>query len=772
MNQPPPPPPLRSKLAPDLLQRLRNLASVAVSGRDAVAVALALGDVTVGAVPGANAYVVLVPPFAAVPSVVAGTPEARDSGPLSSLPAGRFERELLAKAAPSAGPMPPSRSGRVHHYVSEPIFVPEHGASPVGLLVAISPHGFAEDVAPTLAVIASLGAAALAALASMRASERAERWEVVALDLQRQLASAPLEDVLDAVLARLGATLGATGALGVFVDPVAAEGRVASRVGALQPRDPNVPAAEVDRDTIRRLVALRSVTRLRPSEITTLTAGRRDVAEVLVVPAVADDAVFGLLLFLCPVEGVDPSVAVPVAEHMALALYNRHLQQSTLATHIGWENALNAVDAPMWVTDGEHHIRRMNRAARGWLDVVTPERTRLPSCREVLEGAVVEACDADHALTGWAFANDRRYTVRAVPRAEGGAIYVALPVSGDDELTSSHRVAAGEYALAAVADMDSPLAVLVATLASLAQELGRNGVVFEGRLGEAWKAILRLREGTSAVLDYFRANAPPPAPMDLASLLHLALVLARASSPRVEFVREWELLPDVPVNPGRFLLALGALMGAPSGRVLLLARDVGDEVEIRVEREVEAAETPAPPPPIAEEVAREHGGWVMADGPVTVIRIPRRRVEDPTASEGPPATTARPAQDSPRDRRARVLLVDDEPGIRRALARTLSLQHEVETASDGDEALQMIEEHDAYDVIVTDILMPRRNGFDLYGAIAQRWPHLLPRIVFITAAVHSAEAERFFSAVSNPLLPKPVMPDMLRDVVAHVLERA
>ena len=42
------------------------------------------------------------------------------------------------------------------------------------------------------------------------------------------------------------------------------------------------------------------------------------------------------------------------------------------------------------------------------------------------------------------------------------------------------------------------LAVLVATLASLAQELGRNGVVFEGRLGEAWKAILRLREGTSA----------------------------------------------------------------------------------------------------------------------------------------------------------------------------------------------------------------------------------------------------------------------------------
>jgi two-component system, OmpR family, response regulator MprA len=61
----------------------------------------------------------------------------------------------------------------------------------------------------------------------------------------------------------------------------------------------------------------------------------------------------------------------------------------------------------------------------------------------------------------------------------------------------------------------------------------------------------------------------------------------------------------------------------------------------------------------------------------------------------------------------RILVVDDEPQLRRALERALKLEgYEVELAADGDEALAAVA-GSRPDAIVLDVLMPKRDGLDV-----------------------------------------------------------
>jgi two-component system, OmpR family, response regulator MprA len=61
----------------------------------------------------------------------------------------------------------------------------------------------------------------------------------------------------------------------------------------------------------------------------------------------------------------------------------------------------------------------------------------------------------------------------------------------------------------------------------------------------------------------------------------------------------------------------------------------------------------------------------------------------------------------------RILVVDDEPQLRRALERALKLEgYEVELAADGDEALQAVA-GTSPDAIVLDVLMPKRDGLEV-----------------------------------------------------------
>jgi two-component system, OmpR family, response regulator MprA len=71
----------------------------------------------------------------------------------------------------------------------------------------------------------------------------------------------------------------------------------------------------------------------------------------------------------------------------------------------------------------------------------------------------------------------------------------------------------------------------------------------------------------------------------------------------------------------------------------------------------------------------------------------------------------------------RILVVDDEPQLRRALERALKLEgYEVELAADGDEALAMVAAAPP-DAIVLDVLMPKRDGLGVCRALRAAGDH-------------------------------------------------
>ena len=73
-------------------------------------------------------------------------------------------------------------------------------------------------------------------------------------------------------------------------------------------------------------------------------------------------------------------------------------------------------------------------------------------------------------------------------------------------------------------------------------------------------------------------------------------------------------------------------------------------------------------------------------------------------------------------RRARVLVVDDEPDFRDLVRRTLSYCT-VSEASDGEHALASLEQV-VPDLVVTDIRMPQMDGIELAANLRQRYPRM------------------------------------------------
>jgi EAL domain-containing protein (putative c-di-GMP-specific phosphodiesterase class I) len=106
--------------------------------------------------------------------------------------------------------------------------------------------------------------------------------------------------------------------------------------------------------------------------------------------------------------------------------------------------------------------------------------------------------------------------------------------------------------------------------------------------------------------------------------------------------------------------------------------------------------------------------------------------------------------------RPRILVVDDEPSLLRAIIRTLeSAGFEVGTAQDGAQAMQLLDEH-SFDAVLTDVAMPGMNGIALLRAVRERdleVPVLLmtgkPDVESAAKAVHYGASEYLIKPISN-----------------------
>jgi DNA-binding NtrC family response regulator len=111
----------------------------------------------------------------------------------------------------------------------------------------------------------------------------------------------------------------------------------------------------------------------------------------------------------------------------------------------------------------------------------------------------------------------------------------------------------------------------------------------------------------------------------------------------------------------------------------------------------------------------------------------------------------------------RVLVVDDEAGIRRIFALAIAnYGFVVDCAESSSGALRMLE-RETYDVIVSDVHMPSGDGIDFLGLVRERGVHTP---VIVMSGRPSADGKaRALARGAFRYMVKPVMPSELRQVI-------
>ena len=102
-----------------------------------------------------------------------------------------------------------------------------------------------------------------------------------------------------------------------------------------------------------------------------------------------------------------------------------------------------------------------------------------------------------------------------------------------------------------------------------------------------------------------------------------------------------------------------------------------------------------------------------------------------------------------------ILIVDDEPSIVTPLRFLMRQQGcEVHVISDGAEVLASIDEH-APDLILLDVMLPSRNGYDLCEDIRSRseWNHI--KIIMLTVKSRDVDVERGLALGADDYITKP-----------------
>jgi DNA-binding NtrC family response regulator len=118
---------------------------------------------------------------------------------------------------------------------------------------------------------------------------------------------------------------------------------------------------------------------------------------------------------------------------------------------------------------------------------------------------------------------------------------------------------------------------------------------------------------------------------------------------------------------------------------------------------------------------------------------------------------------------ARILVVDDEEVVLKSCLRILDGSgFEVETVTNGPEALRCVEEHH-YDLIVLDIMMPGMDGLEVLQRVKEAHPDI--EVVMITGLSEVEVAVRAMKLGAFDYLPKPFEPDQLKLVLERALER-
>ena len=116
----------------------------------------------------------------------------------------------------------------------------------------------------------------------------------------------------------------------------------------------------------------------------------------------------------------------------------------------------------------------------------------------------------------------------------------------------------------------------------------------------------------------------------------------------------------------------------------------------------------------------------------------------------------------------RLLVVDDEEQVRTMLFDSLSQRgYIVETASHGGEAIRLLQQDEPFDLVISDIVMPDKDGLELLLHVRRNFPQL--QVIIISGQDNELYLRTARGLGANRVLSKPFTADEVSTAVAELL---
>jgi PAS domain S-box-containing protein len=119
----------------------------------------------------------------------------------------------------------------------------------------------------------------------------------------------------------------------------------------------------------------------------------------------------------------------------------------------------------------------------------------------------------------------------------------------------------------------------------------------------------------------------------------------------------------------------------------------------------------------------------------------------------------------------RILVVDDDTALVRAYRRWLGRKHEIVVAHDAEDALLVLEQDDAFDAVLCDLMMPRCDGVALHERLTERKPELLERVIFCSGGPTTRRCRDFIERPGIVFFEKPIRQDLLDQCISRLISK-
>jgi two-component system NtrC family sensor kinase len=528
----------------------------------------------------------------------------------------------------------------------------------------------------------------------------------------------------------------------------------------------------------------------------------------LAAPMVAAGHTMGIVAVArpgMPFAEADETVIAALAAQAAIALQNTRLIEMLGAAKHEWEQMVDAIRPAMAILDGAGAVRRANRAFAGLVGTPVTALTGRPWLM-LLPPAwadAVERAIASPGGEGGEIRTDRRtFAVRAHAVAtEAGTVVLLIEDVTDtkklqEQLIQSEKLSAIGQLIAGVAhELNNPLASVLG-FADFLAESGQTPPALLEPVRVVQHEAQRAAGIVKNLLTFARRQDQERRRVEVGPIVQRTLQLLNNQLMGMKVTGDLVLEPNLPgiegspnqlqqvfvnlVNNAAQAIAAAGREGTVTVRVRPwldgVAVDVTDDgpgipadLHARVFEPFfttkDEGEGTGLGLAICQGIVKEHGGRITVrsapgEGATFTVELPGARA---AAAEDPGAAPAARAA-------ARVLVVDDEPHILYYMRATLEAWgHTVETASDGADALQQAMTG-AFDLIITDVRMPRLGGREFFERLRAERPDAARRVIFATGDTVRDDTMAFIERSGQPFLHKPFKLAELRSTLAGALD--